>query len=312
MTVLVTGASGLLGRRVVQQLLETNHEVRAMVRRPGSERVLATPPTDICYGDVGNPDALAEACRDITAVIHLVAVIRGGPRQFDAINRQGTENIVAAAKEAGSVKRFIHVSALGAANTPRLQYLHSKWQGEQAVISSGLPYVILRPSLIFGPGDAFTTSVAALVRTMPIVPVIGSGNNRLQPIHVDDVARCIALSVSGNIRGNRTIEIGGPEQLSYNEIVGVVGRTLGRKVRKVNVPLWKMRLPVTIMEKVTPRAPINRAMLQLVTLRNVAEPDSVERVFGFRPRPLYGNIDHVRSLTAGQAIRINLGLSAGH
>jgi hypothetical protein len=80
----------------------------------------------------------------------------------------------------------------------------------------------------------------------------------------------------------------------------------------VNVPLWKMRLPVTIMEKVTPRAPINRAMLQLVTLRNVAEPDSVERVFGFRPRPLYGNIDHVRSLTAGQAIRINLGLSAGH
>jgi NADH dehydrogenase len=312
MTVLVTGASGLLGRRVVQQLLETNHEVRAMVRRPGSERVLATPPTDICYGDVGNPDALAEACRDITAVIHLVAVIRGGPRQFDAINRQGTENIVAAAKEAGSVKRFIHVSALGAANTPRLQYLHSKWQGEQAVISSGLPYVILRPSLIFGPGDEFTTSVAALVRTMPVIPVIGSGNNRLQPIHVDDVARCIALSVSGNIRGNRTVEIGGPEQLSYNEIVSVVGRTLGRKVRKVNVPLWKMRLPVTIMEKVTPRAPINRAMLQLVTLRNVAEPDSVERVFGFRPRPLYGNIDHVRSLTAGQAIRINLGLSAGH
>jgi NADH dehydrogenase len=245
-------------------------------------------------------------------VIHLVAVIRGGPRQFDAINRQGTENIVAAAKEAGSVKRFIHVSALGAANTPRLQYLHSKWQGEQAVISSGLPYVILRPSLIFGPGDEFTTSVAALVRTMPVIPVIGSGNNRLQPIHVDDVARCIALSVSGNIRGNRTVEIGGPEQLSYNEIVSVVGRTLGRKVRKVNVPLWKMRLPVTIMEKVTPRAPINRAMLQLVTLRNVAEPDSVERVFGFRPKPLYGNIDHVRSLTAGQAIRINLGLSAGH
>ncbi len=312
MTVLVTGASGLLGRRVVQHLLETNHEVRAMVRRPGSERVLATPPTDICYGDVSNPDALAEACRDITAVIHLVAVIRGGPRQFDAINRQGTENIVAAAKEAGSVKRFIHVSALGAANTPRLQYLHSKWQGEQAVISSGLPYVILRPSLIFGPGDEFTTSVAALVRTMPVIPVIGSGNNRLQPIHVDDVARCIALSVSGNIRGNRTVEIGGPEQLSYNEIVSVVGRTLGRKVRKVNVPLWKMRLPVTIMEKVTPRAPINRAMLQLVTLRNVAEPDSVERVFGFRPRPLYGNIDHVRSLTAGQAIRINLGMSAGH
>ena len=153
--------------------------------------------------------------------------------------------------------------------------------------------------------------MAALVRTMPLVPVIGSGNNRLQPIHVDDVARCILLSVSGNARGNRTIEIGGPEQLSYNEIVGVVARTLGKKRRRVNVPLWKVRLPVTIMEKLTPRAPINRAMLQLVTLRNVAEPGSVERHFGFRPRPLYGNIDHVRSMTAGQAIRINLGLSTG-
>ena len=139
MTVLVTGATGLLGRRVVQQLLETNHEVRVMVRRPGSERALATPPTDVCYGDVSNPDALAEACRDATAVIHLVAVIRGGPRQFDDVNRQGTANVVEAAKAAGSVKRFIHVSALGAANTPRLQYLHSKWQGEQAVAGSGLP-----------------------------------------------------------------------------------------------------------------------------------------------------------------------------
>lgn len=311
MTVLVTGATGLVGRRVVQQLLETNHEVRVMVRRPGSERALATPPTDVCYGDVSDLDALTEACRDATAVVHLVALIRGGPRQFDAINRQGTVNVVEAAKSAGSVKRFIHVSALGAANTPRLQYLYSKWQGERAVMDSGLPYVILRPSLIFGPGDEFTTAVAALVRTMPIVPVIGSGNNRLQPIHVDDVARCIALSVSGNTRGSRTIEIGGPEQLSYNEIVGVVARTLGRKARRLSVPLWKMRLPVAIMEKLTPRAPINRAMLQLVTLRNVAEPGSVERAFGFRPRPLEGNIDHVRDITAGQAIRINLGLSTG-
>ena len=80
MAVLVTGATGLLGRRVVQQLLETNQEVRVMVRRPGSERALATPPTDLCYGDVSDPDALAEACRDATAVIHLVAVIRGGPQ----------------------------------------------------------------------------------------------------------------------------------------------------------------------------------------------------------------------------------------
>ena len=309
MTVLVTGATGFLGRHVVQQLLETNHEVRVMVRSPGSESVLQTPPTDVCYGNVTDPDALAEACRGISEVIHLVAVIRGGPRQFEAINRRGTANIVAAAREAGSVRRFVHLSAVGAANVPRLRYLHSKWQGEQEVVDGGLPYTIIRPSLIFGPGDEFTNAIAALVRSLPITPVIGSGNNRLQPIHVEDVARCVALSLSGNIRGNRTVEIGGPEQLSYNEIIRVVARVMGRRRLLVNVPLWKMRLPIAMMEMLTPRAPINRAMLQLITLRNVAEPDSVERVFGFRPRTFAGNIDHVKTMTFGQALRANLGLS---
>lgn len=309
MTVLVTGATGLLGRRVVRRLLDTDHQVRVMVRYPGREAVFATPPTDVCYGDVGDPNALTEACRDISEVIHLVAVIRGGRQQFDAVNRQGTANVVAAARAAGSVRRFIHVSAVGAANLPRLPYLHSKWEGEQAVIGGGLPYVIIRPSLIFGPGDEFTTAVAALVRLTPVTPVIGSGTNRLQPIHVDDVARCVVSSASGNIRGRQTVEIGGPDQLSYNQIVGIVARAQGRSARRVNIPLWLIYPQVAALDVLTPRAPINRAMLQLVTLRNVAEPDSVERIFGFKPRPLEGNIDYTSAITLGQALRVNLGMA---
>ena len=308
MTVLVTGATGFLGRRVVQQLLDTDHEVRAMVRRPGSESVFATPPTQVCYGNVSDTDALVEACRGITEVVHLVAVIRGGPRQFEAINRQGTANIVAAAKESGSVRRFVHLSAAGAANAPSLKYLHSKWAGEQEVVNGGIPYVIIRPSLIFGPDDEFTNAIAALVRFCPITPVIGSGNNRLQPIHVEDVSRCIALSLSGNMRGNRAVEIGGPHQLSYQEILRIVARTLGRRRLLINVPHWKMRVPTTLMELLTPRPPINSAMLQLITLRNVAEPDSVQREFAFQPRPLAGNIDHVKTMTFARALRVNLGL----
>jgi NADH dehydrogenase len=308
MTVLVTGATGFLGRRVVQSLIQTNHEVRVMVRNPGSESVLSTPPADVCYGNVTDPDALTEACRGISEVIHLVAVIRGGPRQFDAINRQGTANVVAAARAAGSVRRFVHVSALGAANVPNLRYLHSKWAGEREVVNGGMPYVIVRPSLIFGPGDEFTNAVAALVRSLPITPVIGSGNNRLQPIHVEDVARCVALSLSGNVRGNRIVEIGGPDQLSYNDVIRTVARTLGCRRLLVNVPIWKVRLPIALMELLTPRPPINSAMLQLITLRNVADPDSVEREFGFSPRPMAGNIGHLEAMTLIRAIRSNLGL----
>ena len=308
MTVLVTGSTGFLGRQVVQRLVETNHDVRVMVRRPGTESIFASPPNEVCYGNVSDPDALMEACRGISEVIHLVAVIRGGARQFDAINRQGTANLIAAAKEAGSVRRFVHLSALGAANAPNLRYLHSKWAGEREVINGGIPYVIIRPSLIFGPGDEFTNAVAALVRAVPVTPVIGSGNNRLQPIHVDDVAHCVALSVSGNVRGNRVIEIGGPSQLAYNEIVRTITRTLGRRRILMNVPVWKLRAPIALMELLTSKPPINTAMLQLVTLRNVAETDSVEREFGFAPRPLAGNIDHVKEMTLGRAIRYNLGL----
>lgn len=312
MTVLVTGATGFLGRRVVPALLADGQAVRVMVRQPGSEAVFTAPPTEVCYGDVSDPDALAEACRDIRAVIHLVAVIRGSARQFDAINRQGTANVAAAARDAGSVRRFVQVSALGAANAPQRQYLYSKWQGEQAVRQAGLAaYTIIRPSLIYGPGDEFTTAVASLVRVAPLTPVIGSGNNRLQPIHVDDVARCAVAAARGNLRGNRTVAIGGPEQLSYNAIVGVVARAMGRRRWRVNVPLWAMRPPLAMMAGVTPRPPITRAMLQLIALRNVADADAVPRHFGFQPRPMAGNLDYLRSVGFGAALRTCLGMPAG-
>ena len=325
MTVLVTGATGFLGRRVVAALLADGQAVRVMVRQPGSERVFQTPsasaggeggiagaPTEVCYGDVSDPDALAEACRDMVAVIHLVAVIRGGAREFDAVNRQGTANVAAAARGAGSVRRFVQLSALGAANIPQRQYLYSKWQGEQAVRQAGLAaYTIIRPSLIFGPGDEFTTAVASLVRVAPLTPVIGSGNNRLQPIHVDDVARCAVAAARGNLRGNRTVAVGGPEQLSYNAIVGIVAQALGRKGWRVNVPLWAMRPPLAVMSGITPRPPINRAMLQLIALRNVAEPDAVPRYFGFRPRRMAGNLDYLGGVSFGAALRTCLGMPAG-
>ena len=309
MTVLVTGATGLLGRQVVQRLLDTNHEVRVMVRSPGRERVLHSPPTDVFYGDVSDPNALTEACRDISEVIHLVAVIRGNRRQFDAINRQGTANVVTAAKASGSVRRFIHVSANGATNTPRLQYLHSKWLGEQAVVTGGIPYVILRPSLIFGPGDEFTSAVAALAKITPITPMIGSGNNRLQPIHVDDVARCVVGALTGDVKSSQIVEIGGPQQLTYNEIVATVAHTVGRSGRTLNIPLWMIRPGIALLGALTPNPPINKAMLQLISLRNVAEIHGVEQHFGFQPRRLAGNIDHVKDLTIGAALRMNLGFS---
>ena len=313
MTVLVTGSTGFLGRRVVQKLIEHNYQVRCLVRTPGKERMFERDSVDVYYGDVGNPDALAGACQGVDQVIHLVAVIReSGEITYDRVNRLGVEQVVEAAKSAGSVSQFVHVSAVGAVNDSELPYLKSKWQGEQAVIGGGLPYTIIRPSLIFGPGDEFINSLAAVVRLFPVVPVIAGGRNRMQPIWVDDLAQCIALSLSRHDLHGHTLELGGPEQLSYNQIVEIISRTMSRRRLKMHVPIWAMRINVALMELFMSRPPINAEMLKMLRVRNVAELGMVEQTFGFRPQPMEGNIDFVNEVTLGDAMKINMGAMPTH
>ena len=312
MTVLVTGPTGFLGRRVVQKLIDHSYDVRCLVHSPGRERIFPRESVDVYYGDINDVEALKSACQGVEQVIHLVAIIRqSGHATYDSINRAGTENVVAAASEAG-VKQFILVSAVGAVNNPDFPYLHSKWQGEQAVIQSDLSYTIIRPSIIFGPGDEFLNSLAALVRVMPLVPVISSGRNRLQPIWVDDVAQCLALSLSRHDLEKHTLELGGPDQLSYNEIVGTVARTMGKRRLRLHVPMWFMQLNVALMQVFMSRPPVNLEMLKMMRVRNVAEMGMVEQTFGFAPRPLEGNIGFVNDVTYGDALKINLGTMPPH
>ncbi len=313
MTVLVTGSTGFLGRRVVQKLLDHNYEVRCLVRTPGKERIFEQGSVDVYYGDTGDPDALSSACQGVDQVVHLVAVIREtGQFTYDNVNRVGTENVVEAAKSAGGISQFIHISAVGAVNDPDLPYLKSKWLGEQSVINSGLPHTIIRPSLIFGQGDEFINSLAAVVRLFPAVPVIAGGRNRLQPIWVEDLAQCIALSLSRHDLHGHILELGGPDQLSYNQIVDIISRTMGRRRLKVHVPIWIMGINVALMQTFMSRPPINSEMLKMLRVRNVAELGMVEQTFGFRPRPMEGNIEFVKEVTLGDAMKINMGSMPAH
>ena len=307
MQVLVTGATGFLGRRVVPELQEHRHRVRCLVHTPGRERVFAPRSVDIHYGNVLDPDTLAASFYDVEAVVHLVSIIRRrkGPT-YDQINRQGVANVAAAAAHSG-VKHFIQISALGAAEDRSYPYLFSKWQGEQAVVNSGLPYTIIRPSIMFGAGDEFLNNVAGLVRVSPLVPVVGSGRNRLQPIAVEDMARCIALAVDREDLKGKTVEVGGPKQVSYNEIVAIVAQALGKRHLRFHVPVWLMYVLAAAVQGVVPRAPVTTDQIRMLAIRNVAEPDVVEKTFGFTPRVLEGNIDYVRSVGFRDGIDILTG-----
>ena len=306
MRVLVTGATGFLGRRVVDALLAQDHQVRCLVHTPGKEERLPACDLDIHYGSVLDMAALRAATYDLDAVVHLVAVIRErGTATFDAVNRQGTHNVAAVAAEAG-VGHFIHVSAIGAQDQSIYPYLHSKWLGEQEVERCGIPYSILRPSILFGAGDEFITTLAALARVLPAMPIAGSGANLLHPIAVEDMARCIVATANSE-PSMGPIELGGPEHLTYLEVVQTVCLNLGVRRAVLPVPLSVMQGLARVMEALLPSPPATREQLRMAVLPNIAELDSVYRRFDFHPRPLEGNIDFIKNITLRDGLRMAAG-----
>ena len=311
---LVTGASGFVGRRVVAALYdagETRIRCLAHSRRP--EDALPGVPVEVVPGDVRDPEALARALEGVQGVVHLVAIIRErrGGVTFRNVNHLGTANVARAAREAG-VRHMVHVSAIGARPEPRYRYAHSKWLGEQEVIESGVPYTILRPSIQFGPGDEFLNTLAAVVKLFPLVPVAGNGRNRFQPIAVEDTARCVALAMFQERFFHRTVEIGGPRQYTYDQLIGLIIAALGARRLRVHVPVPVMRIIAGVMELALPRPPGTREQLNYLDLDNVAEVDSVEREFGFKPQALEEGLGYVRGVRLRDALAIHAGLMPRH
>ena len=309
MLVLVTGATGFLGRRVVRELLARRHQVRCLIHSPGKERIFDHRAVDLHYGSVLEPAALLQALPDVQAVVHLVGIIRPSGRvTFDLMHRQGTANVAAAAKES-MVGQLIYVSAMGATSDASYPYLHSKRMAELEVINSGLEYTILRPSVIFGAGDEFMNALAGLVRLGPLTPVIGGGRNRLQPVAADDAARCIAMSVGNSMVKGRTINLGGPDRLSYNALVDEVARAMGKRRRRIHLPTPLVLPAAAVMEKILPRPPVTVGQIKMLGIRNMAQGRELEQAFGFTPRPVRGNIDYINAITYGDALRMSLGLA---
>ena len=309
--ILVTGATGFVGRNVVRALRTRGRDVRCLVRSPGRARRIVDYGVELAYGDVTDPPSVARAMDGVDSVVHLVAIIRErGRRTFDLVNRQATETVAYEARLAG-VRHMVHVSAIGAREDPAYPYLYSKWQGEQAVKSSGMTFTIVRPSLLFGEGDEFVNTLAGMVRAFPVVPVAGTGKTVLQPISVEEVGAIVA-EVAGDPRfGGRTIEIGGPQRLTYDEIVDVVKRTLGVRRIKVHIPLSLMFAAVRVMEAVIPNPPATTNQLRMLALDNVTDEPPVESVFRIKPRTLEGNVGYIRTMSYLEALRVALGFMPG-
>jgi uncharacterized protein YbjT (DUF2867 family) len=288
----ITGGTGFVGIHTTRALTAAGHEVRLLARgtrggpRPAGAQWMRA--------DVVSGDGLADGMRGCDAAVNLVAIIREKGRQtFARVNAEGTAHVVRAAAEA-EVGHLVHVSAIGVDPDPRYPYLASKWEGEQAVIGGRVPSTVLRPSLIFGPGDGFFTMLARLIRLNPVIPVVGDGRALFQPIAATDLARIITLCVERGA-SRQVHEVGGPDHLTYEEIIDVIRIETGRIRRpKVHVPVPVMLPVAALLEKVLPNPPVTPGQLRLLEKQNVTRLDAVPAQFGFDPLPLAGNCAYLQ------------------
>ena len=260
----------------------------------GTRRVAPREGLTVARANVIPGNGLAEAFARCDAVIQLTAVIREkGKQTFDAVIRRGTENVAAAATRAG-VEHLVYISAIGADPDPRFPYHYAKWMAEQAVRATGVGFTTLRPSLMFGPGDGFFTTLSGLVRySIPVLPIAGDGGALFQPISVDDVVRCIVLSLE---RGPamRVIEIGGPELLTYEGIVDIIHDAVGAGMRiKVHVPVPALMPVAAVMDKVLRNPPVTPAQLRMLARNNITRIDAVRHAFGFAPVSFSANAGYL-------------------
>jgi NADH dehydrogenase len=292
-TILVTGATGFVGRSIVKAL--RGHQVRALVRSTSSHLPDGVAPV---VGDVTAPSTLETAAVGVDVLIHLVGIIEErGSATFDRIIYEGSKNIVDAAKSAG-VRHLILMSALGARDEANLPYMQAKYRSEEYLKASGLPYTIFRPSVIFGPGDGFVTTLATVVRKFPVIPVVGSGATRFSPVAIEDIADAFCAVVNDpSLARNATIEAGGAQTLTYEAMLDMLAAELGVRKPKVHVPL---RLMQSIVKVSTPlpkalKPPVTPEQLKMLSLDNSTPPSSLASLIGRSPKSLEGNISYIRS-----------------
>lgn len=308
MTILVTGANGYVGNNTVKRLVQQGKPVRAMVRDMDKTKLRLGSLTDkieIVQGDVTDRESLKKAMAGVSTVVHLVAIaIEKGGQTYEDINYQGTINVVDMANEAG-ISRFINMSQNGADSSLPYRFLKSKGMAQDYVAAHAPNWTALRPSAIFGPQDEFFNSLARLMKLTPLIfPLIGGGKAEFQPVSVHDVVEAIVRSVDDDSTTGKELSLGGPEVLTLGEIEQRVHKTVGGPRVFFPAPVWLLRVPVFVMERVLPGSPVTTSLLDLLAVRNVVEDNALISHFKMQPIPFNGeNIAYLRDNKIGDSLK---------
>lgn len=273
----VFGGSGFIGRHVVQELARKGYRVRVAVRRPNEALFVKT------TGDVGqvepvqanirDPRSVRTALEGADAAVNLVGILNeAGPQRFETVHGGGADRVAREAKAAG-IGIFVHLSAIGADPESPSAYARSKALGEAAVRAHLPGAAILRPSIVFGPEDEFFNRFAALARLSPVLPLIGGGRTRFQPVYVKDVAEAVVRALETGAADGRVFELGGPEIYTFRQLMELVLRETYRRRLLVPLPTPVARLMASALQ-LLPGAPLTVDQVKLLGVDNVVSAEA--------------------------------------
>jgi NADH dehydrogenase len=281
--IFIAGASGFVGGHLVDYLIAKGHRVRCLARSEKAQKLLSARGAAVVSGDITKPETLNGILNPDDFVVHLVGIIEEkGGATFRSIHCNGTANLVAEAERAG-VRHFFYQSALGADKDSWSGYMKTKAEAEEMVKQSKLRHTIFRPSLIIGPWDGFTRKLVDMVKLSPVLPIPGEGRAKFQPVYIKDWLACIGKVIETPDAFVSTYEIGGPEQLSYREMVEKLSKALGYSRPAFTVPMGLMKFGASVLERVLPSPPVTSDQLRLLEQDNICDPKSLEKNFGVIP-----------------------------
>ncbi len=274
----IYGGSGFVGRHIVRSLAQKGYRIRVAVRRPDLAIHLqplgGVGQIHAVQANLRHEDSVRHAADGADAVINLVGILFQRKRQsFKAIHDEGARIVAQAAREAG-VSSLVHMSAIGADKGAKSRYARTKALGEEAVLEEFPSAVILRSSVIFGPEDDFFNRFAGLARMAPVLPLIGGGKTRMQPIYVGDVAEAVVAALEGGAAPGSLYELGGPEILTLRQIMEKVLHFTGRNRGLVSVPFFFAKLKALFLQ-MFPNPMLTVDQVRLLQIDNVVSKDAI-------------------------------------